>query len=358
MVKLPFPKKGRGAVSNEPGRFQETSRQAYDDGWGTLEETLSEKPKTQVFDDHSKSIVNQNQSPDIPFDLSINPYKGCEHGCIYCYARQTHAYLDLSPGLDFETKIFKKTGGVAHLETFFRRPNYQCQTICIGANTDPYQPIEREHRVTRSLLQVFLKYRHPVALITKSALILRDLDLLEPLAKLGLVKINLSITTLDPELSRKLEPRAAAPHRRLEVLAKLNECGIRTGVLAAPMIPALNDAELEAILQASAEAGVETGGYILLRLPHEVKDLFREWLQAHYPQRASHVMSLINQSRDGKDYRAEFGKRMRGKGAYASMLAKRYELALKRFGLKKHALGLRTDLFHLPIRQGDQMPLF
>lgn len=353
-----FPIKGRGAVSNMPGRFQSEDLEAFDDGWGNLDFIRPAPLKTQVFEDQTKSIVSKNQSPDIPFDLSINPYKGCEHGCIYCYARQTHAYLDLSPGLDFETKIFKKKRAGALLEAFFRKKNYICETICIGSNTDPYQPVEKKHEITRSLLQVFLAYQHPVALITKSALILRDLDLLSQLAKNRLVKVMVSITSLDPNLAHKLEPRAAAPGRRLEVVEQLTNAGVPTGVMAAPMIPALNDAELEAILEAAATRKAESAGYILVRLPFEVKDLFKQWLSAHYPDRAKHVMSLIQQSRNGKDYEAGFGKRMRGQGPYASMLQKRFDVAIKRLGLAKRGLKLNTQLFKPPPQVGDQLSLF
>ena len=352
------PIKGRGAVGNFPGRFQVETSEAFDDGWDSLNLEDTPKVKTQVFPDLTRSLLSQNQSPDIPFDQSINPYKGCEHGCIYCYARQTHAYLDLSPGLDFETKIFKKTNVGPILEKMLRKRRYQCQPIALGANTDPYQPIERDHRVTREILEVLSAYRHPVAIVTKSALILRDLDLLVPMARAGLAKVFISITTRDPLLARKLEPRAAAPHRRFEVLKVMHDEGIPAGVLAAPMIPALNDMELEQILKEAANAGAKTAGYILVRLPHEVKDLFRDWLDAHYPDRAKHVMSLIQQSRGGKDYQAGFGQRMRGTGEYASMLEKRFALAIKRFGLNRKSAPLDTSQFKPPPRMGDQLDLF
>jgi len=353
-----LPLKGRGAIGNRGGRFQKQAEEWFDDGWNSLQfETLS-PPKTLVFPDLSRTIVNKNQSPDIPFEQSINPYKGCEHGCIYCYARQTHSYLDLSPGLDFETKIFKKSQASELLDSFLRKKGYRCQPLCIGANTDPYQPIEKEHRVTRGLLEVLARFRHPVSIITKSALVLRDLDIFQDLAKDRLVKIFVSVTTLNATLAHQLEPRAAAPHRRLDVLAKLHEKGIPTGVMAAPMIPALNDFELEKIIEAAAKAGVETAGYIFIRLPHEVKDLFRDWLQTHYPDRAAHVMSLIQQSRNGSDYVAEFGERMRGTGAYAQLLRKRFEVCLRRYGIAKDSPALNTQLFSVPSRPGDQLNLF
>jgi len=352
------PLKGRGAVNNLPGRFHVEESEAFDDGWSTLEMDDQPAPKTQVFADLTRNILSRNQSPDIPFDQSINPYKGCEHGCIYCYARQTHAYLDLSPGLDFETKIFKKTNAGQLLEEALRKPSYQCKPIALGANTDPYQPIEKEHRVTREILEVLAEYHHPVAIVTKSALVLRDLDLLAPMAAAGLAKVFVSITTLDVKLSRKLEPRTAAPHRRLEVIQSLVQHQIPTGVLAAPMIPALNDMEMENILKAAAKAGALTAGYILVRLPHEVKELFRDWLEAHYPDKARHVMSLIQQSRGGKDYEAGYGKRMRGTGEYAQMLGKRFSLAIKRYGLTRRSPSLNTEKFRPPPRAGDQMDLF
>ncbi|CAM2070672.1 PA0069 family radical SAM protein [Sulfidibacter corallicola] len=357
---LKVTRKGRGALTNREGRFEKAQSQAFDDGWGTLEDHLAELPpiKTTVSEDATRSIVTRNQSPDIPFEQSINPYRGCEHGCIYCYARPTHAYWGLSPGLDFETRLFKKTNAAELLEKELRRKSYEPKPITVGANTDPYQPVEREHRVTREVLTVLSRFQHPVALITKSALVLRDLDLLAPMAEKGLAQVFVSVTTLRPELARIMEPRAAAPHRRLETLRALSEAGIPTGVMSAPMIPALNDHELEAILTAGAEAGAAYGGYVFLRLPLELRELFREWLETHFPDRAEHVMSLIKQSRGGKEYQAEFGKRMRGTGHFAHLLSQRFRLVAQKLNLNKSRNKLRTDLFKPPPRAGDQLSLF
>ncbi|CAM2010887.1 PA0069 family radical SAM protein [Acanthopleuribacter pedis] len=351
---------GRGALSNRDGRFEKQQNHLFDDGWGTLEDALFSPPpiQTRVHRDATKTIINRNQSPDIPFDQSINPYRGCEHGCIYCYARPTHAYWGYSPGLDFEVHLFKKENAAELLEAELRKPGYQCKAVTIGANTDPYQPIERRYQITRSLLSVFHAYRHPVALITKSALVMRDLDLLAEMAADGLAQVFVSVTTLDPRLARRMEPRAATPQRRLEAVAALAAAGVPTGVMAAPMIPALNDHELEALLEAAVGHGAEFAGYVMLRLPLELQDLFREWLDTHYPDRANHVFSLVQSVRGGKNNDPTFGKRMRGTGNYAQLLSQRFKLACRRFKLNQVRRELRVDLFQPPPRAGDQMALF
>lgn len=351
--------KGRGALSNPAGRFEAHQLEVVDDGWGGLEQTQA-APETELRPEICRSIISTHDSPDIPFAQSINPYRGCSHGCIYCYARPSHAYVNLSPGLDFETKIFFKQGAAARLEEALRRPGYRCRVITIGANTDPYQPAERGLRITRQLLQVLLDYRHPVALITKSTLVLRDLDLLRALAARRLVSVVVTVTTLDPGLKRRLEPQAAAPAARLEAIRRLAAAGVPVNLMAAPMIPALNDCELERILEKGAQAGARRAGYVLLRLPHEVKTLFREWLAEHYPERAEHVMSLIRQARGGKDYDSRFGLRMRGTGVFADLLARRFAAACRRYGLNDEARdpgALDTRQFRRPPRAGDQLGL-
>lgn len=325
---------GRGAASNPPGRFETTRAELADDGWGTLDEELPPF-ETTVAPEPARTIISHNRSPDIPFDQSINPYKGCEHGCIYCYARPSHAYLNLSPGLDFETKLFYKPDAARLLEQELARPGYVCSPITIGANTDPYQPIEREYRVTRSVLEVLARCRHPCSIITKSAMVERDLDLLSSMARDDLVQVFVSVTTLSNELKRTLEPRTASPAARLRTIRNLSAAGIPVGVMVAPVIPVLTDAELEHILEASAQAGARSAGYVLLRLPHEVKDLFREWLEANEPLRAKHVMSRLHAMRGGRDYDSRWGTRQRGEGEYAELLRKRFELACVRFGLNR-----------------------
>ena len=306
--------------------------------------------------DEQGNLIATNDSPDIPFSQSINPYKGCEHGCIYCYARPTHAYLDLSPGLDFETRIFYKTGVVERLREALDRPRYACSTLAMGTNTDPYQPGERRLEITRRILETLLEYRHPVSIVTKGAAVLRDLDLLVPLAEQGLAVVLLSVTTLDNALKNKLEPRTASPGARLRAVRKLHEAGVPVGVMAAPMIPYVNDHELERIVEAAADAGARDVRYTMLRLPYEVKDLFREWLREHYPLKADHVMARVRDSRRGKDYDAQWGVRMRGEGAFADLLAKRYEVALRKYGLTERGLPtLRTDLFR---PRTEQLGLF
>ena len=326
--------KGRGSRIHLPGRFETTTAEAMDDGWylDESEEFAAPKLRTTVTEEAARSIITRNQSPDIPFAQSANPYRGCEHGCSYCFARPSHAYLNLSPGLDFETRLFAKTNAPDLLRRELAKPGYEPSPIALGINTDAYQPIERKLQITRRMIEVMWETRHPFTLITKNALVTRDLDLLQPLAQERLVNVYFSVTTLDPHLSAKLEPRAAAPHARLRAMAKLHEAGVPVGVMAAPVIPWINDHELEAILQAAADAGARSAGYTLLRLPHEVAPLFRDWLQAHYPDRAAHVMSTIQQLRGGKDYDSRFGLRATGQGVYADLLARRFQLAVRRAG--------------------------
>src|SRR5712692_9309914 len=306
-------RRGRGAQSNASGRYESLARTSFDDGWQSFEDLPPFE--TTVAIDTARKIITRNDSPDISFDRSINPYRGCEHGCIYCFARPTHAYMGLSPGLDFESKLFMKPDAPALLERELAARNYAPRTIAIGTNTDPYQPIERRHEIMRRILGVLDRAGHPVAIVTKSALIVRDIDILSRMAKRNLVKVALSVTTLDPQLARIMEPRAATPARRLEALRALSAAGIPTSVMVAPVIPAINDAEVERILEAAAACGAEAAGYVLLRLPLEVRDLFREWLQTNFPDRERHVFALIRQTRGGKDYDATFGKRMTGESA-------------------------------------------
>lgn len=348
-----LPPRGRGTASNPHNRFAPTTSVPVDNDW------YDEVPKPQVTEirsERAKSVISRNQSPDLPFDRSINPYRGCEHGCIYCYARPSHAYWDLSPGLDFETKLIAKTNAAEVLEEELSRKGYVCAPINLGANTDPYQPIERQQRLTRQILEVLLRYRHPVTIVTKGSLILRDLDLLAELAKQNLVAVMISLTTLDDELKRILEPRAAAPSARLRAIRVMREQGIPVGVLCSPMIPMVNDRELEALLEAAHDAGAQSASYMMLRLPREVGPLFEEWLAAHYPQRANHVMSLIRQVRGGEIYDSRFGHRFRGEGPFADLLAKRFEVALRRLDLNRRGnFGLDCTTFAPP---RSQMSLF
>jgi DNA repair photolyase len=325
----------RGARSHLQGRFESAAREAFDDGWMPDERPETEL-KTEVTIERARSIVSHNDSPDVGFDRSINPYRGCEHGCIYCYARPSHAYLELSPGLDFETKLFAKTNAAELLREALARPGYKPQPIALGANTDCYQPIERKFKITRQILEVLAECEHPVTIVTKSALVERDLDLLGPMAAKNLVKVFVSIGTLDRELARKLEPRAASPQRRLDILRNLNEHHVPSGVMVAALIPALNDKTLEHVLEAAAQAGAAEAAYVIMRLPNELKDLFKEWLAEHYPQRAAHVMSVIRDLRGGKDNDPRFGTRMSGTGNYAELIAKRFDIACRRFGLNGH----------------------
>jgi len=347
---------GRGALSNPPGRFDKQQLASVDDGW--YQDEVPESIDTTVEPDRAREVISTNDSPDIPFERSINPYRGCESCCIYCYARPSHAYMGLSPGLDFETRLFYKADAANVLEGQLARAGYLCKSITLGANTDPYQPVERRLKVTRSILEVLARTRHPVAIITKHALILRDLDLLTDMARDGLVSVAVSVTTLDSELKRVMEPRAASPQARLRTLTALSAAGIPTSVMAAPMIPALNDHELEAILEASAATGARWAGYVLLRLPYEIKDLFREWLAQHYPDRAAHVMSLIRDMRGGRDYDPRFGTRMRGTGPYAQLLSNRFRLACQRLKLNSEPrIPLDTTLFRPPGTGGSQLQL-
>jgi DNA repair photolyase len=350
--------KGRGALSNPPVRFESTSVEKTDDGWHHEEEGTTSLPQT-VLPDRAKSVITTNNSPDVGFDQSINPYRGCSHGCVYCFARPTHAYLGLSPGLDFETKLFYKDNAVGLLRAELSKRNYLCKTIALGINTDGWQPLEKQMQVTRSVLAVLAECRHPLTIVTKSALVVRDLDLLQDLARDRLVSVMVSITSLDNDIKRTLEPRTASPQARLKVIEQLASARVPVGVMVAPVIPSLTDHEMEHILEAAKTAGASSAGYTLLRLPHEVKDLFREWLAEHYPDRAQHVMSLINQSRGGKDYQAEFGTRMVGTGVFAQLLRKRFEVAKRKFGLDdaEHRHELRTDLFRPPVTNQGQMTL-
>ena len=357
-MKPAAPRKGRGAVISPDGRFDAWRREAAEDGWWRDED---EAPVTELIVDSAKSVINYNTSPDIPYDRSINPYRGCEHGCAYCFARPSHAYLGLSPGLDFETKIAWKADAAVCLRRELARPSYVCRPVALGINTDAWQPVERRLRVSRDILEVLAETRHPVTIVTKSALILRDLDLLAEMARDGLAHVAVSITTLDAGLARAMEPRAPSPLRRLAVVAALAEAGIPTSVMVAPLIPALTDHELEAILEAARDAGAGSAGYILLRLPHEVKPLFRAWLDANQPGRAEHVYSLMRQMHGGKEYDSAFGNRQRGSGPLAEIIAGRFGNVLRRLGLDKPSLPMNVAAFrppqpHLP--PAPQMSLF
>ncbi len=347
--------KGRGATINPTGRYEAEKRESFDDGWWLQDDETGEK--TTIAIDHSRSIIARNTSPDVPFDRSINPYRGCEHGCIYCFARPTHAWLGLSPGLDFETKLFAKPDAARLLRKELAKPGYRADLLALGANTDPYQPIERRLAITRSILEVLHECRHPVCIVTKSKLVLRDLDILAPMGREGLAQVMVSITTFDKELARSMEPRASAPGLRLETVRGLAAAGVPVGVLAAPMIPALNDCELETILHEAAKAGAVTAGYVVLRLPLEIKQLFTEWLKSHYPGKAQHVLSLMRQMRGGALYDPTFGRRQRGQGIYAEALARRFELACRRLGLNKDREKLDTDAFRPPAGQPQQLQL-
>ena len=341
--------KGRGALSNPDGRFEHLRHEACADGWSIeTEEDDGIRLRTTLQPDTAKSVITRNDSPDVGFSLSINPYRGCEHGCAYCFARPSHAYLGLSPGLDFETKLFYKQDAAELLRKELSRPHHQPSVIALGINTDAYQPVERKLRITRSLLEVLLEFRHPVSIVTKSALIERDIDLLSALAEMNLASVCFSITSLDSRLTRRLEPRTAAPAARLAAMARLSACNIPTGVLVAPVIPALTDAEMERILGAASEAGASSAGYVVLRLPHELKELFRQWLAEHEPGKAAHVMSIVRSLHGGKDYDAAYGLRMRGRGQYADLLAQRFELACRRLGLNRKQTELDCSRFRVP----------
>jgi DNA repair photolyase len=354
----PGAQKGRGAVSNRSGRFEALAVEAVDDGWGIADEPLPPLATT-VQPEPPASVVTRNHSPDIPFDQSINPYRGCEHGCIYCYARPSHQYMNLSAGLDFETRLFYKKDAAARLREELNRRSYRCSPINLGANTDPYQPLERRLGITRSILEVLAESRHPVTIVTKGALVVRDLDVLGQLAAERLVKVFVSVTTLDDELKRRMEPRAASPKARLAAIGRLAAAGIPTGVMFAPVVPAINDHELEAVLDASAAAGATTAGYVLLRLPAEVKDLFHEWLDLHFPERAQRVRNRIRELRGGRDNDSRFGHRMRGQGPWAELLRRRFESGCRRNGLASgRAEPLTIAKFRPPNRSPNQMELW
>src|SRR6267143_1421089 len=351
----------RGARSFVAGRFETVAREPFDDGW-TPEEKDAAELQTSVTEERARSIISRNDSPDIGFSQSINPYRGCEHGCIYCYARPSHAYLELSPGLDFETKLFAKTNAAELLRAELSKPGYAPSPIAIGANTDCYQPIERKFRITRQIVEILAECEHPFTMVTKSALVERDLDLLAPMAKKNLVKVFVSIGSLDRALARKLEPRAASPQRRLDVLKALSEAEVPCGVMVAALIPGLNDKTLEEVLEAAAAAGAAEAAYVIMRLPNELKELFKEWLAAHYPERAGHVISIVHQMRGGRDNDPRFGSRMTGTGIFAELIERRFDLACRRFGLNGHGAGrkppsLDCSRFRSPSAAG-QMPLF
>jgi DNA repair photolyase len=335
--------RGRAAGINPSGRYEPVSRHVFDDGWESLEELPPFKTEVQV--ERPRTIITRNSSPDISFDRSVNPYRGCEHGCVYCFARPTHAYMGLSPGLDFEARLFAKPDAARLLDKELSKEGYTPRTIAIGTNTDPYQPIEKQYRIMREILEVLEARGHPVGIVTKSALVTRDIDILARMAERGLAKVALSVTTMDRRLARTMEPRAATPTKRLETIRQLADAGIPTSVLVAPIIPGLNDQELERILDSARAAGAREAGYVVLRLPLEVAPIFKDWLLRNYPDRYRHVMSLIRSMRDGKDYDAEWGKRMKGAGPYAWQIGRRFEIAAKKLGLNTQRLSLRTDQF-------------
>ncbi|NNE78656.1 MAG: PA0069 family radical SAM protein [Silicimonas sp.] len=347
---------GRAAQSNRTGRFEPHAREGFDDGWD-LDEDLP-PTRTEVSIERPRSVITRNTSPDIAFDRSINPYRGCEHGCIYCFARPSHAYLGLSPGLDFETRLIARPEAPEVLERELRAKSYRPAVIAMGTNTDPYQPIEKEHRIMRRILEVLYAYRHPVAVVTKGTLIERDMDILGEMGRQGLARVGISVTTLDARVARAMEPRVPAPARRIETIRRLSEAGCPVRVMVAPVVPALTDHELEAILEAAAKAGAVAASWIMLRLPREVAPLFREWLAAHFPDRAARVMGRVRDLHGGQDYSADWGKRLTGEGAFADLVAKRFAVATRRLGLSDALPSLRCDLFRKPARAGDQLSLF
>jgi len=357
MTHSPVRIKGRGAASNTEGRFEKQTREMVDDGWHQEDESPS-RCQTSVTEERARHIISRHDSPDLPFEQSINPYRGCEHGCPYCYARPSHSYLNLSPGLDFETRLFAKTNAADLLQQELAKPSYRCSVINLGANTDPYQPIERRYSITRSIIQVLAVCKHPLTIITKNALVERDIDLLAPMATQQLVQVFISITSLDNQLSSRLEPRASAPHRRLETIHRLTSAGIPCGVMVAPIIPAITDQYLEQILEATSEAGATTAAYTLLRLPWEVKDIFREWLHLHFPERATHVISLIQQLHGGRDNDPRFGQRMHGQGIFADLIRQRFKVAYRRYGFLSDHIKLTTELFIPPKFPSAQGELF
>ena len=349
-------RRGRGAHSNASGRYEPLARISFDDGWQAIDDLPPFK--TTVTVDATRKIITRNDSPDLSFDRSINPYRGCEHGCVYCFARPTHAYLGLSPGLDFESKLFMKPNAPELLERELSAPGYVPKTIAIGTNTDPYQPIERRHQIMRRILEVLERAGHPVGIVTKSALVLRDLDILARMAERNLVKVAISVTTLDAKLARTMEPRASTPQRRLDALRQLVKVGVPASTLVAPVIPAINDAEIERILEAVAAAGVRHAGYVLPRLPLEVRDLFREWLMTNFPDRYRHVFKLIRDMRGGKDYDSTFGTRMTGTGPIAWMIGRRFEVACERLGFNTTTVKTTTEHFRPPLPAAEQLDLF
>ncbi len=342
-------RRGRGAGVNPSGRYEPVSRHVFDDGWESLEELSPFKTEVQV--ERPRTVITRNESPDISFDRSINPYRGCEHGCVYCFARPTHAYMGMSPGLDFEAKLFAKPDAPKLLERELGKEGYKPKTIAIGTNTDPYQPIEKTWRIMRQLLEVLEAHNHPVGIVTKSALVMRDMDILSRMAEKGLAKVALSVTSLDRKVARTMEPRAATPTRRLETIRALSNAGIPVSVMVAPVIPGLTDHEIERILDSAYAAGAREAGYIILRLPLEVSPIFKDWLLTHYPDRYRHVLSLVRSMRGGKDYDAEWGKRMKGAGPYAWQIGRRFELTAKKLGFNAERRSLRTDLFK-PLETG------
>lgn len=347
--------RGRSAGINPSGRFEPVSRHVFDDGWNSLEELPPFKTEVQV--EKPRTIITRNESPDISFDRSINPYRGCEHGCVYCFARPTHSFMGLSPGLDFESKLFAKPDAARLLDKELSKDGYQPRTIAIGTNTDPYQPIEKQYRIMREILEVLEARGHPVGIVTKSALVTRDIDILSRMAERGLAKVALSVTTLDRMLARTMEPRASTPTKRLEAIRQLSDAGIPASVMVAPIIPGLTDQEMERILDSARAAGAREAGYVVLRLPLEVSPIFKDWLLRHYPDRYRHVMSLIRSMRDGKDYDSEWGKRMKGAGPYAWQIGRRFEITAKRLGLNVERRTLRTDQFVAAAKDQLQLTL-
>ena len=357
--KAQAPIKGRGAASHIAGRFESTTKIGIDDGWQSAYEALNERPRlrTEVTEERARKVISRNDSPDVGFSASVNPYRGCEHGCVYCFARPSHAYLNLSPGLDFETRLFAKINAAERLRHELSRPSYKCTPIALGINTDSYQPIERSYHITRQCLELLAEAQHPVSFVTKGALITRDIDLLASMAQKRLVSVYFSVTTLDPKLSAKLEPRAAAPHARLRAMEALHKAGVPVGVLVAPVIPCINDNEMEAILETAYARGARAAGYVLLRLPNEVKEIWREWLELHYPDRVDHVMSLMRQLHGGQEYDSSFGARMRGKGPLAELIAQRFAKKHRQLGYGRLP-PLTTALFQPPTERSPQGQLF
>lgn len=351
----PMRRKARASLSNAAGRF-DVGREAVDDGWQP--EEAPEVIPTEVRLETARSLISYNRSPDLPFDRSINPYRGCEHGCIYCFARPSHAYLGLSPGMDFETRLVARPNAAEVLRRELSAPRYRVATLAAGTNTDPYQPCERDHGIMRQCLEVLRDFSHPVAIVTKGALVERDIDILAPMAARGLVRVGVSVTTLDADLSRRMEPRAPLPARRLAVIRRLTEAGVPVRIMTSPVVPGLTDHELEALLAAGAEAGADAASWIMLRLPREVSELWQEWLAEHFPDRAAKVMARLREMHGGRDYDPRWGHRMRGEGRYAEMIAQRFQTACKRLGLQQRTAPLRSDLFARPPQPGDQLALF